>query len=215
MFRESSIIRSNTTVTKKDIKEDATPLTRRAALKRGAALLGGTLTVAQFGILTRGIAAMSEDSGPRFLAQDQFVTLRQVVDLIIPETDTPGAIGARVPQFIDFMLAEWASPARQARYIAGLEEIDRRARVAGGGGFKRSSKAQQLDVLQQMDEEAFVQGDSFFGELKQMTLFAYYSSKPGATEELRFQRIPGDYQGCLANDEDNRAWFWNGYSYDL
>jgi hypothetical protein len=197
--------------------EQPTLLTRRAALKRAVAFLGGTMTVAQLGLLTRGVAAVSENSGPRYLGEDQFLMLKRVVDLIIPETDTPGAVGARVHQFIDLMLAEWASPARRSRYLAGLEDIDRRARHLGGKDFAENSKTAQLEVLRQLDDEAFAPGfpDTFFGELKKMTLFAYYSSEPGATDELRFQRIPGDYQPCLPMEEDGRAWFWNGYSHGL
>lgn len=192
-------------------------LTRRAALTRAVAFLGGTMTVAQLGLLNRGVAAMSEDSGPRLLGEDQFLMLKQIVDLIIPETDTPGAAGAGVHRFIDLMLAEWASPTRQSRYLAGLEDIERRAMDLGGKGFAESSKTAKQKVLQQLDDEAFAPGSpgTFFGELKKMTLFAYYSSEPGATDELRFQRIPGDYEPCLSIEEDGRAWFWNGYSYEL
>jgi hypothetical protein len=197
--------------------DDLNLLTRRATLKRAVVFLGGTMAVARLGPLARGVAALSEDSGPRFLGEDQFLMLKRVVDLIIPETDTPGAVGARVHQFIDLMLAEWASPARRSRYLAGLEDIDRRARHLGGKGFAENSKTAQLEVLRQLDDEAFAPGspDTFFGELKKMTLFAYYSSEPGATDELRFQRVPGDYQPCLPTEEDGRAWFWNGYSYGL
>lgn len=196
---------------------DANLLTRRTALKRAAVFLGGTMTVTQLGLLSRGVAAMSEDEGARFLEANQFLMLRQLVDLIVPETDTPGAVGARVHRFIDLMLAEWASPARQSRYVAGLEDIDRQALVLGSKGFAETPKTGQLELLRQLDDEAFAPGapDTFFRELKKMTLFAYYSSETGATEELRFQRIPGDYQPCLAIEEDGRAWFWNGYSYGL
>jgi hypothetical protein len=101
--------------------------------------------------------------------------------------------------------------------VAGLEDIDRRALVLGSKGFAETPKTGQLGMLRQLDDEAFAPGspDTFFGELKKMTLFAYYSSEPGATDELRFQRIPGDYQPCLPMAEDGRAWFWNGYSYGL
>lgn len=192
-------------------------LTRRAALKRAAvALFGGTLTASQLGLLARTAAAMSDDAAPRFLSDDQFLMLKQIAGLIIPETDTPGAIGARVHYFIDLMLAVWASPARQARYVAGLRDIDRRAREGGGDGFSRSPPMHQLGVLQALDDEAFAEGSgrTFFRELKRMVLFAYYTSEPGATVELSFQRIPGDYEPCLPMNEV-RAWFWNGYSYEL
>jgi hypothetical protein len=195
---------------------DSHTITRREALKRAAALVGGTLAAAELGALSRIAAAMSEDAAPRFLGQEQFRVLQQVAGLMIPETDTPGAVGARVHTFIDLMLAEWASPARQARWVAGLDDIDRRAREAGQG-FCESPPERQLAVLQALDDEAFAQGsaDHFFRELKRMILFGYYSSETGASIELGTQRIPGDYEPCLPLDEVGRAWFWNGFSYEL
>lgn len=192
-------------------------LTRRNAIKRVGALLGGTLTATQLGLLSKSVAAMTEDSAPRFLKQNQFLILRQIVDLIIPETDTPGALGANVHYFVDLMLAEWASPERQARYVSGLADVDSRARKTGADSFSTSTTAQQIVLLQTLDKEAFAQGpeDVFFAELKKMVLFAYYSSEIGATVELRYQPIPGDYVPCMPIDQNARAWFWMGYSYAL
>jgi hypothetical protein len=182
-------------------------LTRRSAIKKAAVLLGGTLTAAQLGLLTKSAAAITGGSEPRFLIQDQFLMLERIVDLIIPETDTPGALSANVHHFIDLMLAEWASPQRQARYVAGLEDIDRRARESGADNFIASSTTRQIELLRTLDKEAFAGGsaDAFFGELKKMVLFAYYSSEPGATVELRYQRIPGDYLSCVPIEDTDRA----------
>lgn len=197
--------------------ENPSLLTRRVAIKRMLAMFGGTITASQLALLTESAAAMSEDSAPGFLSDEQFSMLERIVDLIIPETDTPGALGAGVHRFIDLMLAEWASPERQARYVAGLEEIDQRARASGTEGFAAVSAAQQTELLQALDRERFVEGntETFFGELKNMVLFAYYSSETGATVELRYQAVPGDYLPCMPLDENGRAWFWMGYSYDL
>ena len=192
-------------------------LTRRAAISKAVTLFGATMTAAQFGLLSEAIAAISEDSPPRFLNREQFEILTTIAGLIIPETDTPGAVGAGVPHFIDMMLADWASPQRQARYAEGLKKIDAQARDAGADSFSEASTAQQTTLLRELDKQSFAEGsaDHFFGELKKMVLFGYYSSETGATVELRFQRIPGDYLPCVPMDDVGRAWFWNGYSYGL
>ena len=80
-----------------------------------------------------------------------------------------------------------------------------------------STAPQQIDLLHSLYKEAFAKDskDIFFSELKKMVLFGYYSSEPGATLELRYQRIPGDYLPCVPLEDDSRAWFWNGYSYGL
>ena len=76
---------------------------------------------------------------------------------------------------------------------------------------------QQFELLQALDREYFEQGyvPTFFSGLKQMVLFAFYNSEVGATVELRYQAIPGDFVPCMPYSEGDRAWFWNGYSYGL
>ena len=77
--------------------------------------------------------------------------LERAVDIIIPETDTPGAVAAGVHHLIDLMLAEWASPARQARYTAGLRDLDARMRQLGAEDFVSAPPSRQLELLQALD----------------------------------------------------------------
>ena len=199
------------------LADNRTHLTRRTAIKGAVALLGGTLTTAQLGLLGNSFTAIAEDAPPRFLCPEQFTMLSRIADLIIPETDTAGALGVGAPHFIDMMLADWASPQRQAEYVAGLGGIDMRARDAGASSFSASTTEQQMVLLRALDKEFFAEHsmDLFFGVLKKMVLFAYYSSEIGATVELRFQRIPGDYLPCVPMADDSHAWFWSQYNYGL
>lgn len=199
------------------LADNSTLLTRRAAIKNAVALVGGVLTATQLSLLNEAVAANVEDAPPRFLNREQYSMLSRVADLIIPETDTAGALGTGVPRFIDMMLADWASPQRQERYIAGLDHIDKRARDSGASSFSASTTEQQMVLLRALDNEFFAENptDPFFGELKKMVLFAYYSSEIGATVELRFQRIPGDYLPCVPMVDDSHAWFWSQFNYGL
>src|SRR6266513_66799 len=51
-------------------------------------------------------------------AQQALVT--NIAELIIPETDTPGATRVKVPEFIDLILTEWASTEERDAFLAGL-----------------------------------------------------------------------------------------------
>jgi hypothetical protein len=42
--------------------------------------------------------------------------------------------------------------------------------------------------------------------MKELTLVGYYTSEPGATQELRHEKVPGRYQGCVPLSEIGRAW---------
>lgn len=196
---------------------DAQGLTRRMAIRNAVLLLGGAASTAQLGALESVFAADEAESKPRFLSNDQLALLERVVDLIIPETDTPGASSAGVHHFIDVMLAGWASSGTQAEFVAGLADIDRRAPDSGAPNFVGGRPAQQLEVLRQIDREAFAEGATggFFRRLKKLVLFSYFSSEQGATQTLRYDRFPGEYDPCLSLEDDGRAWFWLGYSYEL
>ncbi len=194
--------------------QDSPTMTRRDALRNAVLLLGGVASAAQLGALEDAIAA---DEKPRFLGDDQLAMLERIVDLVIPETDTPGAASAGVHNFIDLMLDGWASAETQQQFVAGFEEIDARAREAGMQSFVGGSAEQQRALLTELDREAFAEGstDEFFRRMKKLVLFSYFSSEPGATQALRFDRVPGMYKPCLSLEDDNRAWFWLGYSYEL
>ena len=193
---------------------DESFLTRRDALRNAALLVGGTLSASQLGLLSKAFAAMDANDAPRFLNAAQFATLSRVADLVIPETDTPGALGARVPQFIDMMLADWASVERQSRYVSGLADIDSRAGVAG---FVALPNDAQLALLKDLEKKRFAREAeaAFFGELRKMLLFSYYATEIGATVELRFQPVPGDYQPCIPLTDESRTWFWSHYHVGL
>jgi hypothetical protein len=46
----------------------------------------------------------------------------------------------------------------------------------------------------------------YFTMMKQLTLLGFFTSKPGATEALRYIAIPGRYDGCVPYKKGDRAW---------
>jgi gluconate 2-dehydrogenase gamma chain len=183
-------------------------ITRRTAIKSAVALVGGSIATAQLNPLIRSVAAMEEGAAPGFLDSNQYSMLEKIVDLIIPETDTPGAKSAGVHRFIDFMLADWASPQTRNSYVEGLRSIDQRAQATNSAGFSASSPAQQFALLESLDAAAETDdtGESFFKGLKALVLFGYYSSEEGASVELKYDRLPGPYRDCVPFDEIGRSW---------
>lgn len=192
-------------------------LTRRTAIRNAMLLVGGVASVTQLASFERALAAETVGANPRFLSDQQLAMLERIADLIIPETDTPGAASVGVHRFIDLMLDGWASADTQQQIVTVFERIDDRAVDSGMANFLDGSSEQQLELMQVLDREAFAAGatDEFFRRLKKLVLFSYFSSEPGATQALRFDRFPGNYEPCLPLEKDGRAWFWLGHSYEL
>ena len=46
----------------------------------------------------------------------------------------------------------------------------------------------------------------YFTMMKQLTLLGFFTSKPGATEALRYIAVPGKYEGCVPYKKGDRAW---------
>jgi gluconate 2-dehydrogenase gamma chain len=46
----------------------------------------------------------------------------------------------------------------------------------------------------------------FWRTMKELTLVGYYTSEPGATQELRHEAIPGRYEACVPLSQIGRAW---------
>ncbi len=134
----------------------------------------------------------------------QAETVAVLVDRIIPDTDTPGARAAGVPQFIDLLLTEWVSDTERTQFMAGLADVDTRSRKAFGADFVAGSETQRVDLLRALDAEppAAPQGDAagsmppFFQSLKWVTAFGYFTSEVGATRELKFEAVPGSFDAC-------------------
>ncbi len=178
-----------------------TKLDRRALLAGAIFLVGGAGALARF---VRHAAEPDATDGPVF-SSEQFALLGQVSDTIIPPTDTPGAVGAGVPEFIRQMLTDWASRDTRAQIVAVLESIDKRAWDKFGGAFRELPAERRLEVMRAVDDDGVSRQDAGYGKFKWLVLAGYYHSEVGATQELRFELVPGAWRSCLPLSEVGRA----------
>lgn len=153
----------------------------------------------------------------RSLDAHQNSTVVAMIDLIIPETDTPGAKGARVNEFIDLILTEWATPEEKKNFLDGVASIDKRSNDLYGKTFVDASPAQQEALLRAIDDAAGTRqrparhGNTvpepdpqmrgpFWFVFKNITLHGYYTSQVAQEKELKQQIIPGAQHGCAPLD---------------
>lgn len=148
------------------------------------------------------------------LDADQQALVARLVDLVIPQTDTPGALAAGADEFIDKMLSDWMPDDERDAFLAGLATLDARARSEAGAPFVQVDAERQVALLTALDAEAY-QGSAaqargadtpFMKRLKELTLAGYYTSEIGATQELQWIAMPGRYDGDVPLTEVGRAW---------
>ncbi len=176
---------------------------RRSTLLRLAGLCGLALS-------GEALAALAAPAGKvRLLAPDALKLTGVLAEMIIPATDTPGALAVGAHITIDQMLRVCTPAAGQAQFIAGLARVDEVAKAQEGKLFIALSKARQVALMQAMEagKAPFAAQDSeFFRQLKRQTVFAYYTSEPGATRELKYLPIPGGYKGNVPFKKIGRTW---------
>jgi hypothetical protein len=160
----------------------------------------------------------------RTLNPHQNDTVVAMIDQIIPATDTLGAKGARVNEFIDVILTEWADAEERKNFLDGLAGVDKQTNDLFGKNFVDASPAQQVTLLRSMDESVATQrtrrmrhGNTipeerdkqlrgeFFNVFKGITVHGYYTSEIGFSQELNLQIIPGAHHGCVPLPEQKKA----------
>ena len=198
-------------------------MNRREVIQRAAAVLGYAIAgPALTGVLNGCKAAPDQPFIPEFFTRDQASLVAALTEIIIPRTDTPGAIDAGVPMFIDRMLKEVYPKEGQDAFLKNLATFDEGARKAYGNSFLDCSDQEQIDYFKKEHNGALQNktgaGSSgwwnagvkdnkpFILELKELTLLGFFTSKPGATQVLQHNQVPGPYKGCVPLKDVGKAW---------
>jgi gluconate 2-dehydrogenase gamma chain len=130
----------------------------------------------------------------RYFNDNDFQMVSRIADLIIPETDTPGAVGAGVPDYIDLLVAR--NTDHQQLIADGLRWLDSEAERTAGSKFMALDEMQQLSILEPLceqtervasEKETRPRNVEFFRVIKSLTADGYYTSKIGLIEELGYK----------------------------
>jgi gluconate 2-dehydrogenase gamma chain len=166
----------------------------------GAALLPSTV-LAEF---LRDAAAVGDAGGawtPKFFTPAQAKLLPELVEVIIPATDTPGAKSALVHVFVDLYVRDCYPKAQQELFVKGLDALDGVARARFGRPFLELAPADRLGLLVEEERASLGRSEtpdkSFVRMLKHLTLLGYFSSRPGATQAAQYEHAPGPFEGCI------------------
>jgi hypothetical protein len=170
-------------------------LDRRDALRKAAAMFGMALTAPLAGAIAACTNPGATAENPVFTDGQRALTAA-LAERIIPTTDTPGAIDAGVPDFIEMMLGDFYPPIYRESFMAGMTALDDIAKEMHDAGFAALTAEQQDAILTKADAGELPQlGEDFWTNAKQLTVTGYYSSEIGMTQERVYLPVPGKYDG--------------------
>jgi len=141
-------------------------------------------------------------------------------EVIIPRTDTPGATDAGVPQFIELMVQDWLNHEERKIFLTGLNGLASCAHELHGNSFDRLSATLQLSMLEALESEvassswyakgnvrrAFVSDAPFICQLKELTIWGFFTSEVGVKQVLRYNPMPMNFDGYYPRKASDTAW---------
>jgi gluconate 2-dehydrogenase gamma chain len=184
-------------------------ISRRDALKAFAVVsVASTLDVSTPHLerAIRGVEALAERQQftPRFFTAHEWPTLRLLVDYVIPRDARSGsATDAKVPEFMDFLLAD--KDAREADKLSmrgGLAWIDNASRSRFSKTFVNATDAQRRKILDDIAWPAKARpemshGVAFFTRLRDFTASGFFSTAMGWRDVQYIGNVFNpDWNGC-------------------
>jgi glucoside 3-dehydrogenase (cytochrome c) hitch-hiker subunit len=141
-----------------------------------------------------------------------------IAETIIPKTQTPGALEAGVPKFLELIVSDWMTEAERDKFLLGIVEVEQAAHKAHKVNFADCSPEQQhqlLDAIEDKHEDhpwyeqdgqsAFETEAPFIVVVKELTIFGFFMSKVGSTQVLRKNQM-GAFHGDIPLNQEESSW---------
>lgn len=190
-------------------------MNRRDAIARTALLFGGTIIGVE-AFLTGCSPKRTENAvtGLDFSA-DNITFLDEVGETILPATEgSQGAKAAKIGEFMKVIVTDCYEEADQKIFMEAFGKINEAADKKFGMEFMDLSPENKLSLLNDIDKELTAYTETkkegapshYFGLVKQLTLWGYFTSEVGSTQALRYLPVPGKYEGCIPYKKGDKLW---------
>lgn len=201
-------------------------MNRREFLQCAAILVSGA-SASQLGFSLTEEQRVHLASAPAFntrqvdyLSDAQRKIVAAMCEVIMPRTDTPGAVDAGVPNFIELMVANWFNEEERSIFTAGIADIESRIPQIYGKPFDQLSDDKQLEVMEILEDAAgdspwyefanvqrqFISDAPFICQVKELTIWGFFTSEMGSKQVLRHNPMPMNFDGHLPLDPDESSW---------
>ena len=188
-------------------------------MKRRKAILSIFLLGAGAAATYTGFRAFHLHKTPDWSFLKEHLTLvEELADILIPETDTPGAKSAGVGPVILHLVSHTARRVDQNNFIEGLRGVQRYCINEFGKDISKLNAEEKIRVMVRVSEESEtfsgvlgkienrLTGRPFFYLLKEYSSIAYCTSEAGATRGMAYDHIPAQYSACIPLTKGQRSW---------
>lgn len=198
-------------------------MNRREILKIVAVLMGGGLSGSLSANVLAGSVPTNQPSRVVF-SKPIRKTVSILAEMIIPKTDTPGAIEAGTPAFIEMMVGDWFTDGERAIFYDGLKSLDAFCKTKYQKDFNSCDNEQRTAALKDAEkmastyksqapafdptQKAIDPNTPFFTKLKELTVLGYFTSEVGSKQALSYNPMPMRYEGDYDFDKVGREWSW-------
>ncbi len=191
-----------------------TNITRREAIMRTGVLMGGVVFAPSIlGVLKGCTATPGIDWNPTLFSTSQARMVSALADVILPEDDTPSASQAGVPAFIESMVKNVYNEEQRNSFLEGLDTFGVDSSNELNGNFYDLTDEVKFEYTYGLNRTVLEDRSNNHGSEKpfimifrELTMLGYFTSEVGATQILRYNPVPGRYDGCVPFEEIGRTW---------
>ncbi|MGC6425702.1 MAG: gluconate 2-dehydrogenase subunit 3 family protein [Akkermansiaceae bacterium] len=184
-------------------------------MKLIATTVGGSMALPE-----SAFAKLGEPFDPReqtFFRPAQRKQVAMIAEAIIPKTDTPGAIEAGVPGWIEVIVKDCYEADQQKVITDGLSDLMRRCQEQYGTDISALSANDQVAFLTKYQAATRAerskrvkkhgwQPPAFIDQFKDLVKLCYCGSEVGATQALEYLPVPGKWIADMPLKPDQKVW---------
>jgi hypothetical protein len=183
---------------------------RREILKYTAYITGAAVSAPIISSLLTGCANDVDVSTAElhFFDEDSFTLLSDLVDTILPKTDSPSATEMNVHKMIDSMVGTVYKKEDKEKYQKGFQAFAKELNKKKP--FNRLITEEKISLLNRLEsstESSLEKARKAYVALKQQTIAYYLSTETIGKEFLNYLPIPGSYEPCISLESTGgKAW---------
>ncbi len=151
---------------------------------------------------------VSGQAAPGYFTAGEMALISAIAQTIIPQTDTAGAAQVGVPATLQDLATNWGDAAFGQYWRDGLANLATALTAESGTDFTGLSPRERETALATYDAGVFAGTipDGFYRDFKATVVQAYYMTETGATEELAYEPVPGEWIGCVPLSDFPKTW---------